>query len=100
MKKKFIIITTVFLLLLVIILPLSLLFGPTTLREYAIRELVYKVIADKVTENATNDNEKILRLFNYLHQHMHTPMRSRPSDVNQLHHLVRNVAWCDSQAIF
>ncbi len=98
MKKKFIIITTVFLLLLVIILPLSLLFGPTTLREYAIRELVYKVIADKVTENATNDNEKILRLFNYLHQHMHTPMRSRPSDVNQLHHLVRNVAWCDSQA--
>jgi len=25
-------------------------------------------------------------------------MRSRPSDVNQLHHLVRNVAWCDSQA--
>ena len=98
MKKKFIVIATVFLLLLVIILPLSLLLGPTTLREYAIRELVYKVIADKVTKNATNDNEKALRLFNYLHYHINTPMRSRASDVNQLHHLVRNVAWCDSQA--
>jgi tetratricopeptide (TPR) repeat protein len=98
MKKKFIIITAVSFLLLVFIPPLSLLLGPTTLREYANRELVYKVIADKVTRNATNEREKALRLFNYLHYHIHTPMRSRVSDVNQLHHLVRNVAWCDSQA--
>ena len=98
MKYKFIVIATVFLLLLVIVPPLSLLLGTTTLREYAIRELVYKVIADKVTKNATNDNEKVLRLLNYLHYHIYTPMRSRASDVNQLHHLVRNVAWCDSQA--
>jgi len=97
MKKRYIVIAT-FLLILVIVPPLSLLLGPTTLREYAIRELVYKVIADKVTKNATSDNEKVLRLFNYIHYHIYTPMRSRPSDVHQLHHLVRNAAWCDSQA--
>ena len=97
MKKRYIAIA-MFFLLLVFIPPLSLLLGPTTLREYANRELVYKVIADKVTKNASNDNEKVLKLFNYLHNHLYTPMRSRPADVNQLHHLVRNVAWCDSQA--
>jgi len=98
MKKKFIVIATLFLLLLVFVPPLSLLLGPTTLREYANRELVYKIIANKVTKNATNEKEKALKLFNYLHYHTYTPMRSRASDVNQLHHLVRNVAWCDSQA--
>jgi len=97
MKKRYIVIA-VFFLLLVFIPPLSLLLGPTTLHEYANRELVYKVIADKVTKNTTNEREKALKLFNYLHNHLYTPMRSRPADVNQLKHLVRNVAWCDSQA--
>jgi hypothetical protein len=98
MKKRYIVIATLFFLLLVFVPPLSLLLGPTTLREYANRELLYKVIAKKVTKDAINEKEKALKLFNYLHNHLYTPMRSRPADVNQLHHLVRNVAWCDSQA--
>lgn len=75
-----------------------MLLGPNKLSYYANKELIYKVITDKLTKDSISNNEKAITLFKYLHCHLYTPMQSGPSDVDQLHHLIRNIAWCDSQA--
>lgn len=68
------------------------------MRDYAHKELVYRVIANKVTKNDKGDQERVLSLFKYVHEHLYTPFKSRSIDVDQLHHLTGNIAWCDSQA--
>lgn len=76
--------------------PFTLLLGPERLRDYAHRELVYKVIASKVTKGAITDREKALRLMSYVATHL-----SRPTDIVDVHplnDLIRGVGWCDQQA--
>jgi len=97
-KIKLIFYTFILSLIFAILLPFGLLFGSKKLRDFSHKELVYKVIASHVTKQAKTESEKAISLFNYLHYHLHTPIKMRTTDVDQLHHLIRNVAWCDSQA--
>jgi hypothetical protein len=93
--KKTIYIFTI-LLLIIISVPLSLL-GPEQLRYYSMKELIYKAIATQITKGSENDQENALKLFEYVHQNLYVPLNSRSRDEDQLHYLIRNVAWCDSQ---
>jgi len=95
MKKSFYIFIVI-LSLLLLLTPFLMLLGPNKLRYYANKELIYKVITDKLTEDSISKKEKAITLFKYLHYHLYA--QGNPADVDQLHHLIRNVAWCDSQA--
>jgi hypothetical protein len=96
-KMKKIIYIFIILSLVIIFVPLALL-GPERLRYYSMKELIYKVIATQITQGSGNDQENALKLFEYVHQNLYTPINTKSTDEDQLHHLLRNVAWCDSQA--
>lgn len=78
--------------------PLLLLLGNQYIRDKALQQLVFKVIAEKVTGDETEETEKALALFRYIHQHLYTPPDTDPGGRTLLEVLIRNIAWCNRQA--
>ncbi len=98
MKRIFWPISVVLFLIFLIVAPFTLLLGPTQLRDYIHRELVYKAIADKVTQGTKSDKEKALKLSYYVHTHLFTPAGAKVVDMHPMNDLLRGIGWCDQQA--
>ena len=98
MKRVFWTLIAVSLLIFFVLAPFILMLGPAGLRDYLHRELVYKVIADRVTSRAKSDREKALGLFYYVHTHLFTPEGAESVDKHPLNDLIRGIGWCDQQA--
>lgn len=89
----------IFVFLIVILAPFFMLFGPTRLKDYLHKELVYKVIASKITRGLKTDEEKALRLMEYVHRHVVTNQSGyKIIDKHPLNDLIRNVGVCDQVA--
>jgi hypothetical protein len=84
-------------LLLFVSLPVALLNGSQRLRDYAYRELAYRVIVDEVTKNVRGDVPVTEALFRFVSTHEYAP--NIPAiDTTVLDDLVRGFGWCDQQA--
>jgi transglutaminase-like putative cysteine protease len=86
------------LLLLVLLSPALTLLGPEDVREKMLQQLTLKAMSERVTKGSVSDQEKALRLFRYVHEHLFTPPRGKPAGDSILEVLVRNVAWCSRQS--
>lgn len=81
------------------IIPFVALLGPPRLRDFMHRELVYKVIVDKLIEGASTDKERALRLMKYTNQHLFSnPAGFEIVDKHPLNDLVRGLGECDQLA--
>ena len=88
---------TIIVLVVIFFAPFIMLFGPPRLRNYVHKELVYKVIATKLTRGIKSDKEKALELFDYVHTHLF-PIKAEVIDKHPLNDMIRGIAWCDQQA--
>lgn len=96
-KKK--IYTAFIAILLILFIPFGMLFGPARLRDYLHKELVYKVITDKVTAGARTDRERAFRLMDYVYLHVRINVPGfEVIDKHPLNDLFRNVGVCDQVA--
>ncbi|NQT06182.1 MAG: hypothetical protein HQ575_01430 [Candidatus Omnitrophica bacterium] len=80
------------------LLPFGTLLGPKVLRDYINRELAHKVIAEKVTQGAKSDEEKAIRLFDYLCTHIFKVSNVYAVNEFPLNDILRGSAYCDQQA--
>ena len=78
--------------------PALTLLGTEYVREKMLQQLTIKAMAEKVAGDAATDEEKALRLFRHVHEHLFTPPRGKPAGESILEVLVRNVAWCSRQS--
>lgn len=80
--------------------PLLMLVGPAQLREYAHKQLVYRVIAKKVTEGERklSQTEQAERLFFFVQTHLFSPAGEGAPDKHSLDNLIRGHAACDQEA--
>lgn len=77
--------------------PGALLFGPPRIRDYAYRELAYRVIVDEVTKDATSDAEIAESLLTFVATHEYKT-NANVLDRTVFSDLVRGIGWCDQQA--
>lgn len=96
--KKNLILIVVLSFFIFILIPFVPLFGPDLLRDYTHKELVYKVITSKLTNDTNSDREKSLRLFYYVHTHLFIPENEKTMDKHPLNDLVRGIGRCDQQS--
>jgi transglutaminase-like putative cysteine protease len=81
-----------------IALPAALLMAPQKLRDYAYRELAYRVIADEVTKEATSDAQFAASLLAYVSGHETASSSAQVVDDTVFNDLVRGIGFCDQQA--
>lgn len=81
-----------------IVLPAALLWAPQKLRDYAYRELAYRVIANEVTKEATSDVQVASSLLAYISGHETAPSSAQVVDDTVFNDLVRGIGFCDQQA--
>jgi hypothetical protein len=63
------------------------------------RQLAYRVIADRVTQDATTDMERVLAIMAFVHLNEAQPDDwGLAEDRHVLHDLARHVGWCDQKA--
>lgn len=89
---------TGFAVLLFVALPAGLLFAPQKLRDYAYRELAYRVIVDDVTQGVTSDLQIASSLFAFIADHEFAPGNAPVVDTTVFNDLVRGIGYCDQQA--
>ncbi len=97
-RRKFIIISFVIILVLLIFLPFLLVLANESLASYLHRELAYRHISQRITENSRNDFEKvvILNSFMFLNEEQGTPFID-VVDNTPYFDLVRSIGWCDQK---
>ncbi|GAH72920.1 unnamed protein product, partial [marine sediment metagenome] len=80
-------------------LPFFLILANGNLANYLHKELAYRYISNKVTENCKNDLEKILILnsFIFLNEEQNAPFID-VVDNSVYFDLVRHIGWCDQKA--
>jgi tetratricopeptide (TPR) repeat protein len=79
-------------------LPAALLFAPQKLRDYAYRELAYRVIADEATKGAASNLQAAESLLAYVSGHETAPSTAQVVDDTVFNDLVRGIGFCDQQA--
>ncbi len=89
-----------FIVLMVFTGPFLMLVGPAQLREYAYKQLVYQVIAKKVTENERklSQTEQAERLLFFVQTHLYEPAGEIAPDKHSLDNLIRGHGSCDQQS--
>ncbi len=98
-RRKFIIISFIIILILFISFPFLLILANGNLANYLHRELAYRYISNKVSENFRNDFEKIVILnsFVFLNEEQRAPFID-VVDHTPYFDLVRHIGWCDQKA--
>lgn len=86
------------LVVIIALLPFGMLLGPKVLRDYINRELAHKVITEKITKDLKTDEEKAIRLFNYVCTHIFKVTGVYAVNEFPLNDIVRGTAYCDQQA--
>jgi hypothetical protein len=81
-----------------VLVPTALVLGPRRLRDYAYRELAYRVIADEITKSVTGEGQVADSLLAFVATHEYAPLTIPAIDRTVLNDLVRGIAWCDQQA--
>jgi hypothetical protein len=79
-------------------LPAALLLAPQKIRDYAYREVAYRVIADEVTKGATSHLQSAASLLAYISEHETAPSTAQVVDDTVFNDLVRGIGFCDQQA--
>jgi len=83
-------------------LPFLLLAGPARLADYAHRELVLRVVAERAAAGATTTSERAMALADYLHANLYIfpgiEILEENLSRDPLFYLVRSIGWCDQQA--
>ena len=98
-RRKFIIISFVITLILFISFPFLLTLTHPLVAHYLHKELAYRYISNKVTENSRNDLEKILILNSFIFLNEEQKVRFiYPVDNSVYFDLVRHIGWCDQKA--
>jgi len=99
MRNKALIYLVISVFIIVILAPFFMLFGPARLKDYLHKELVYKVITSKVTRGLKTDEQKALKLMEYVHRHVVTNQAGyKIIDKHPFNDLIRNVGVCDQVA--
>ncbi len=82
--------------------PFLLLADPARLADYAHREMVLTVVAERASAGATTPSEKAMRLADYLHANLYIfpgiEILEENLSRDPLFYLVHSVGWCDQQA--
>ena len=98
-RSKKILLLSVILAAIVLAAPFTLLLGPERLRDYMHKELVYKVIVDKLADGMKSDKEKALKLMDYVYRHVPTNLPGfEVIDKHPLSDLFRGFGVCDQVA--
>jgi hypothetical protein len=97
MEKKYISLIgiTIFVILLS---PYLLALGPNNLRDFMYRELVFQVISDKVVTAADSEQEKVMKLQDWVYGSLYPIASMGMYDDNALADLVRGIGFCDNSA--
>ena len=72
-------------------------FAPTPLRDRLYREVSYQYVANQVTAGAANETERILRIFDFVHQEVNVA-GAEVVDDSPWNDLIRGIGWCDQQS--
>ncbi|MCZ7596964.1 MAG: transglutaminase-like domain-containing protein [Gammaproteobacteria bacterium] len=84
------------------VLPFLLLAGPARLADYAHRELVLRVVAERAAAGATTTSERAMAPADYLHANLYIfpgiEILEENLSRDPLFYLVRSIGWCDQQA--
>ncbi len=68
-----------------------------SLRYFLYKEISYQYLADKITKGAKSDEEKVLRIFTYIHNNL-SAAGGQVVDKDSWNDLVRGIGWCDQQS--
>lgn len=75
----------------------AMVFAPTPLRDRLYREVSYQFLADRITAGAKTDEERAIRLFEFVHLQVNV-VGAQVVDDNPWNDLVRGIGWCDQQS--
>lgn len=67
------------------------------LRYFLYKEISYQYIADRLTKDAKTEEEKVLKIFDYIHENLNA-MGGEVIDKDTWNDLFRGIAWCDQQS--
>jgi len=87
----------ILLLIFFILLGISTVIISSKLRYYLYKEIGYQYLADKISKGAKSDEEKVLRIFSYIHDNLNA-VGGQVVDKDTWNDLVRGIAWCDQQS--
>lgn len=76
---------------------MGLCFGPTSLRDRLYREVSYQHLANRLTAGAATDTDRILRIFDFIHQQVNV-VGAPVVDDSPWNDFVRGIGWCDQQS--
>jgi len=98
-RRKFVIISLIIILTLFGSFPFLLVLANGNLAHYLHKELAYRYISQRITENCKNDFEKvvILNSFIFLNEEQNAPFID-VVDNSVYFDLVRHIGWCDQKA--
>ena len=84
--------------ILLAISPFISLLLPEKLTDHMYRQLTDRVIAERETAGLKSDEEIILKLLSYTHNHIFLPKEAFPYSGKPLDYLVNGKGWCDYEA--
>ncbi len=80
-----------------LLLPFRTLWLSEDERQRAYLEVMYRVIADRETQEVTPEEGIVLRLFDFVYENTYLVGDGKPENLDLLYYLVTGKAWCDQQ---
>jgi tetratricopeptide (TPR) repeat protein len=97
MKIRTAITAILLLLILAVALVFTPFFLPARMQDFAYTELTYTLIAKRLTENAKNEEQKVLMLYDWIEFNLTTINDAKLIAGKRFSEMLLGVAWCDHQ---